>query len=109
MGVMDDMCITFIEGDVVALPLALFHRPLISGMTISERPQFCFQGISFLGPACFSIKVGATEYGLNFMWRLRFRCLVLRSGSSYVNIILKVSAVNEFSISSFSMIHSSVV
>ena len=109
MGVMDEVCITFFESIVVALSLALFCRPLVHGVNISERPRSCFSNISFLGPTHFTSEVGSTKYSPNFVWRLRFGCLILRSGPPCVDVILKIPAVNKLSISSFSIMHSSIV
>ena len=38
MGVMDEVCITFLEGDVDVLPLALLCGPLVHVVNISEWP-----------------------------------------------------------------------
>ena len=38
MGVMDEVCITFFEGDVVTFSLASLRRPFVHGVNISERP-----------------------------------------------------------------------
>ena len=95
MGVMDEVCITLLEGDVFILPLALFHRPLVHGVNISERSRLDFSDVSFLGPACFSGKVWPTEYGLNLTLMLYLRCFVLWSGPPSINAILKVPAIDE--------------
>ena len=37
MGVMDEVCVTFFESDVVALSLVLFRMSLVHVVNISER------------------------------------------------------------------------
>ena len=93
---MDEVCITFLEGDVVVLPLAVLCRPLVRTVNISERPCFRFSDISFLDPTSFTGKVGSTKDCLDFMWRLCLWCFFPWSGSPSVDIILKVPKTDEF-------------
>ena len=43
----------------------------------------------------FASEVESTGYGLDFVRRLHFGCLILRSWSLCVDVILKISAANE--------------
>ena len=95
MGVMDEVGITLLEGDVVILPLAMFRRPLVHGVNISERSCLRFSNVPFLGPTCFSSKVGPTEYGLNLMRRFCLRSFVMWSGPPSINVVLKVPSTDE--------------
>ena len=95
MGVMDKVCITFFEGDVITIPLTLLRRPLGPDMNISERSRLCFPDLSFLGPVRFSVKMGLAEYGPNLMRRFYLWHIVLWFRPSSTNIILKVPTADE--------------
>ena len=40
--------------------------------------------------------MGPTKDGLDFVWRLYLRCFILWSGPPAINVILKVTATDEF-------------
>ena len=50
MGVMDEVCITFFEGDVIVFPLELLCKLLVQVVDIGERFIPCFLDVAILGP-----------------------------------------------------------
>ena len=36
MGVMDEVCIIFLEGDVIVIPFALLCRPFVRAVNVNE-------------------------------------------------------------------------
>ena len=52
MGVIDEVCITIFEGDVVIFPFEMFYRLLVQVVDISERPIPCFLNVAVLGTTC---------------------------------------------------------
>ena len=95
MRVMDEVCITLLECDVVVLPLVLLRGPLVHTMNISERPQLRFSNVSFLGPTRFTSKIRSPKDCPDFLWGLCLRGIILRPRPSAIDIILGVHVVNE--------------
>ena len=95
VGVMDEVCITFFENDVVVLPLGLLYRPLVHTVNISERPFLCLPDLLVLYLRRFSGEVRFVEDHPNFVWRLYLRCIILRPGPPVVNVVLEVPMVDE--------------
>ena len=50
MGVVDEVCITFFESDVIILPLELLYRPLGLIMDVDEWPIFRLPDVTVLRP-----------------------------------------------------------
>ena len=67
VGVVDKVCITFFENDVVILPLELLCRPLVHAVGIGDQPLLCLLDISFLRPTRFFEEVRSIEDCPNFM------------------------------------------
>ena len=66
VGVVDEMCITFSEIDVVVLPFKLICRSLVHAVNIGERPLLRLPDVTLLCPTRFSSQVRSAEDHLNF-------------------------------------------
>ena len=95
MGVMDEVCITFSESDVVVFPLELLCRPLVQVVDIGERPILCLPIITVLRPTCLPYKIRFAGDRPDLVWGLYFRSVILRPCPPIVDVILKVPAANE--------------
>ena len=96
MGVVDEVCITFFESDVVIFPFELLRMPLVHTVNISERPLLFLSDISFLCPMCFSSEVRPAEDRPDLMWGHSLKCIVLWPGPPIVDVVLEVPAMDEF-------------
>ena len=96
MGVVDEVCITFSESDVVVLPLELLYSPLDHAVDIGEWHLLHLLDVSFLRPKRFSNELRSAKDRPDFVWRLCLRCIILRPGPPIVNVILEVPAMDEF-------------
>ena len=96
VGVLDKVCITFSESDVVVLPLELLCMSLVHAVNIGERPLLRLSDVAFLCPMHFSSEVRSTKDHLDFAWEFCLRSIVLRPGPPVVDVILKVPTANEF-------------
>ena len=88
MGVMDKVCITFFEGDVVIFPLEMFRRLLVQIVDISERPLPCFPDVAVLVLMHLPSEVRSAEDSPDLTWGLRFWSLILCSHPPIINIIM---------------------
>ena len=95
VGVMDEVCISFFESDVVIFPFKLLRRPLVRTVNISERPLLCLSDVSFLCPTHFSGEVRSTKDRPDLVWGLYLRCIILRPGPPVVNVVLEAPTTNE--------------
>ena len=90
MRVMDGVCITIFEGDVVFFPLEMFYRSLVQIVDINEWPIPCFPDVAVLGPMHFLSEVRFAEDSLDLEWGLHCRSIILRSRPPIIHIILQV-------------------
>ena len=95
VGVMDEVCLTIFEDDVVIFPLELSSWPLIQVMDISGQPISCFSDVAVLGPICLPSKMRFVEDHPNLVWGLRFYSVILLSCPPVIDIILKVPTTDE--------------
>ena len=96
MRVVDEMCITFPESDVVVLPYELLCKPLVHTVNIGEWPLLCLLDVTFLCPMHFSSEVRSAKDRPNFTWGFYFRSIIFWPGPHVVDVILEVLTVNEF-------------
>ena len=68
MGVMDEVCITFSESDVVTFPLELLCRSLVQDMDIGDRPIFCLPTVTALSPTRLPSKIRFAKDRPNLLW-----------------------------------------
>ena len=61
IGVMDEVCITFSESDVVIFPLELLYRLLIHAVDIGEQPILRLPDVMVLCPTCLPGEVRTTK------------------------------------------------
>ena len=94
--VVDEVCITFFESNVVIFHLELLYRPLVHAVDIGEWPLFRLSDVSFLRPTRFSGEVRSTKDRLDFLWGFCLRCIILWPGPPVINGVLEVPAVDEF-------------
>ena len=79
MGVMDEVCITISEGDVIIFLLDLFYRPLIQVVDIGEWLIPCFPDVVVLGPMCLPNKMRSAENRPDLLYLQSFCGLALLS------------------------------
>ena len=96
VGVMDEVCITFFESDVVVFPFELFRRSLVHTVKISDWPLLYLLDVPFLCPVRFSSEVRSAEDRPDLVWGLRLRCIVLRPGPLAIDVVLEVFAADDF-------------
>ena len=91
----DEVCITFSESDVVVLPLELFCRPRIHTVNIGERPLLCLPDVTILRPTYFPGEMWSAEDRLDLMWGFCFKSIILWPGPLIIDIVLEVPMANE--------------
>ena len=95
MGVMDEVCITFFETDVVIFPLELLPRPLVQAGDIGEQPILCLPDVTVLRSTCFPCEMRSAEDYPDLAWGLYFRSIILWPHPSVIDVILEVPVVDE--------------
>ena len=95
IGVVDEVCITFPESDVVVLSLKLLCRSLVHTVNIDERHLLHLPEVALLCPTRFPIEMRSTKDRLNLAWGFCFRSIILRPGPPIVAVVLEVLAANE--------------
>ena len=68
MGVIDEVCITFFEGDVVVFPLELLCKPLVQVADIGKWFIPCFLDVAILGPTHLPSEMRSAEDLLNLAY-----------------------------------------
>ena len=76
VGVVDKVCITFFESDVIVVPIELLCRPLVHAVNIGERPFLRLSDVLFLCSTHFFGEVRSAEDHPNFIWGLYLRCII---------------------------------
>ena len=74
-GVVDEVCITFSESDVV-FSLELFCRPIIRAVNIGERPLPYLPDVMVSHPTHFPREIGSAEDRLDLAWGFCFRLVI---------------------------------
>ena len=95
MGVIDEVCITYSESEVIIFPFELLCRLLIHAVDIGERPILRLPDVTVLDPTCLLGEVRTAKDRLDFTWGLYFRSVILRPRPPIIDVILEVPAVNE--------------
>ena len=95
IGVIDEVCITFFESDVVVLPLELLCRLLIHAVDIGERPILHLPDVTIWCPTCLPGKVRSTEDHPDLTWGFCLKSVILWSCPPVINIMLEVPTANE--------------
>ena len=94
--VVNMVCISITEGDVVHLPFELLRRPLVQTVNVGERSLPGFSDVAVLGSPRLFGEVRPTKDCFDFVKRF---CLVLATmqlGSSVVDIVLEIPIADEF-------------
>ena len=89
--VVNMVCISFTEGDVVHLPSELLCRPLVQRVLICERFFLCFSNIVILDPSRLSGQVWSVEDGPNFLKRFTPILVIL-----VMDVVSEVTITDEF-------------
>ena len=95
VGMVDEVCITFFESDVV-FSFELLCRSLVHTVYIGEQPLLRLPDVSFLRPTRFSSEVRPAEDRPDFLWGFCLKSIVLRPGPLVVDVILEEPVANEF-------------
>ena len=95
MGVMDEVCITFSESDIVIFPLELLCRSFIHVVDIGELPIIRLPKIMVLRPTSLPGEVRTTKDRPDLAWRFFFTSVILWPRPPVVDVVLEVPATNE--------------